>query len=141
LVAQSFADHSVFFYAAETFANYVLRLQFRLPGPTDSFGKDCGSPAAPPLPPRQIPGAPRDEERTPMDIRFVRRTLLEVAGDESPDKPHEAIQALAMALLHVAEGVEELRATLADLVVATGSEKPAKPAAHRKSGRVKRKKR
>ncbi len=32
-----------------------------------------------------------------MDIRFVRRTLLEVAGDESPDKPHEAIQALAMA--------------------------------------------
>src|SRR6266536_341361 len=50
LVAQSFADHSVFFYAAETFANYVLRLQFRLPGPTDSFGKDCGSPAAPPLP-------------------------------------------------------------------------------------------
>jgi len=76
-----------------------------------------------------------------MDIRFVRRTLLEVAGDESPNKPHEAIQALAMALLHVAEGIEEVRATLAGLVVPAGSEKPPKPAAHRQNRRVKRKKR
>jgi hypothetical protein len=52
-----------------------------------------------------------------MDIRLLRRTLLEVAGDESPEKPHDAIQALAMAILHVAEGVEEIKAGLARLAV------------------------
>ena len=50
-----------------------------------------------------------------MDIRLVRRTLLEIAGDESPGKPDAAIQALAVAILHVAEGVEEIRASLARL--------------------------
>jgi hypothetical protein len=50
-----------------------------------------------------------------MDIRLVRRTLLEIAGDESPEKPDAAIQALAVAILHVAEGVEEIRAGLARL--------------------------
>ena len=39
LVAQPLGDQTVGFYAAETFADYVLRLQFRLSGPVDSFGK------------------------------------------------------------------------------------------------------
>jgi hypothetical protein len=52
-----------------------------------------------------------------MDIRLVRRTLLEIAGDESPEKPDAAIQALAVAILHVAEGLEEIKATLARLAV------------------------
>ncbi len=39
LVAQPLGDQTVVFYAAETFTDYVLRLQFRLPGPVDSFGK------------------------------------------------------------------------------------------------------
>src|SRR5215210_1214267 len=43
LIAQPGGDHSVFFYAAETFNNYVLRLQFRLPGPVDQFGKAVGN--------------------------------------------------------------------------------------------------
>ena len=43
LVAQPSGDHSVFFYAAEAFADYVLRLQFRLPGPLDQFGKAIGN--------------------------------------------------------------------------------------------------
>ncbi|MBV9925544.1 MAG: DUF1080 domain-containing protein [Acidobacteria bacterium] len=43
LIAQPSGDHSVFFYAAETFADYVLRLQFRLPGPVDMFGKAIGN--------------------------------------------------------------------------------------------------
>ena len=50
-----------------------------------------------------------------MDIRLLRRTLLEIAGDESPEKPDAAIQALAVAILHVAEGVEEIKASLARL--------------------------
>jgi|GEM_PF-4672605 len=50
-----------------------------------------------------------------MDIRLVRRTLLEIAGDESPEKPDAAIQALAVAILHVVEGVEEIKAGLARL--------------------------
>ncbi len=50
-----------------------------------------------------------------MDIRLVRRTLLEIAGDESPEEPDAAIQAPAVAILHVAEGVEEIRAGLARL--------------------------
>jgi hypothetical protein len=59
------------------------------------------------------PGKPTKAET--MDIRLVRRTLLEIAGDESPEKPDAAIQALAVAILHVAEGVEEIRASLARL--------------------------
>ncbi|SDZ23522.1 Choline dehydrogenase [Geodermatophilus africanus] len=43
LVAQPSGDQTVFFYAAETFTDYVLRLQFRLPGPVDSFGKVIGN--------------------------------------------------------------------------------------------------
>jgi len=43
LVAQPGPDHSVLFYAAESFADYVLRLQFRLPGPVDQFGKIIGN--------------------------------------------------------------------------------------------------
>ena len=50
-----------------------------------------------------------------MDIRLVRRTLLEIAGDASPEKPDAAIQALAVAILQVAEGVEEIKASLAGL--------------------------
>lgn len=43
LVAQPGGDQTVCFYAAETFADYVLRAQFRLPGPVDSFGKVIGN--------------------------------------------------------------------------------------------------
>jgi hypothetical protein len=43
LVAQPFEGHSVLFYAAERFADYVLRAQFRLPGPMDQFGKAIGN--------------------------------------------------------------------------------------------------
>jgi hypothetical protein len=43
LIAQPSGDHSVFFYAAERFSDYVLRLQFRLPGPVDQFGKAIGN--------------------------------------------------------------------------------------------------
>ncbi|MFL6110153.1 MAG: GMC oxidoreductase, partial [Catenulispora sp.] len=43
LVAQPGGDQTVCFYAAETFADYVLRVQFRLPGPVDSFGKVIGN--------------------------------------------------------------------------------------------------
>ena len=50
-----------------------------------------------------------------MDIKLIRRTLLDIAGDESPDRPHQAIQALAMALLHVAESIEQMRTTLEEM--------------------------
>jgi len=43
LVAQPAIDHTVLFYAAERFSNFVLRLQFRLPGPVDQFGKAFGN--------------------------------------------------------------------------------------------------
>jgi hypothetical protein len=43
LVAQPAGDHSVFFYAAETFSNFTLRLQFLLPGPVDQCGKVIGN--------------------------------------------------------------------------------------------------
>jgi hypothetical protein len=62
-----------------------------------------------------------------MDIRLVRRTLLEIAGDESPEKPDAAIQALAVAILHVAEGVEEIKASLARLAAQPASQTRPKP--------------
>ncbi|MDP9442193.1 MAG: DUF1080 domain-containing protein, partial [Actinomycetota bacterium] len=43
LVAQPAGDQAVLFYAAETFTDYVLRLQFRVPGPVDSSGKAIGN--------------------------------------------------------------------------------------------------
>ncbi|MFC7738411.1 family 16 glycoside hydrolase [Roseomonas sp. GCM10028921] len=43
LVAQPRTDHTVLFYAAEAFSDFVLRLQFRLPGPLDQFGKAIGN--------------------------------------------------------------------------------------------------
>lgn len=43
LVAQPGGDHAVLFYAAEAFDDFVLRLQFRLPGPLDIFGKAIGN--------------------------------------------------------------------------------------------------
>ena len=73
-----------------------------------------------------------------MDIRLVRRTLLEIAGDESPEKPDAAIQALAVAILHVAEGVEEIKASLARLAAQPPSQtRPQRRPRPRK--RVKRK--
>ena len=75
-----------------------------------------------------------------MDIRLVRRTLLEIAGDESPGKPDAAVQALAVAILHVAEGVEEIKASLARLTVQVAPEtRPQRRSRPRK--RVKRTKR
>lgn len=43
LITQPGRDHSVLFYAAEAFNDFILRLQFRLPGPVDSFGKAIGN--------------------------------------------------------------------------------------------------
>jgi hypothetical protein len=43
LIAQPGGDHSVFFYAAARFGDFVLRAQFRLPGPVDFFGKAIGN--------------------------------------------------------------------------------------------------
>lgn len=43
LVAQPIGDHTVCFYAAEAFDDFTLRLQFRLPGPVDQFGKAVGN--------------------------------------------------------------------------------------------------
>lgn len=43
LVAQPRGDHTAFFYAAETFDDFTLRLQFLLPGPVDQFGKVIGN--------------------------------------------------------------------------------------------------
>ena len=43
LTAQPADDHSVFFYVAETFSDFTLRLQFLLPGPVDQFGKIIGN--------------------------------------------------------------------------------------------------
>lgn len=75
-----------------------------------------------------------------MDIRLVRRTLLEIAGDESPEKPDAAIQALAVAILHVAEGVEEIKASLTRLTTQPASQtRPQRRSRPRK--RVKRRNR
>jgi hypothetical protein len=43
LIAQPAGDHAVLFYAAERFGNFVVRLQFRLPGAVDPFGKAIGN--------------------------------------------------------------------------------------------------
>ncbi len=43
LVAQPGEGHGVLFYEAEPFDDFVLRLQFRLPGPVDDFGKAIGN--------------------------------------------------------------------------------------------------
>jgi choline dehydrogenase-like flavoprotein len=43
LIAQPGGDHTVFFYAAERFSDFVLRVQFVLPGPLDPFGKAIGN--------------------------------------------------------------------------------------------------
>jgi len=43
MIAQPADDHSVLFYGAETFADYDLRMQFKLPGPVDQFGKVIGN--------------------------------------------------------------------------------------------------
>lgn len=43
LVAQPSDDHTVLFYAAERFGDFVLRAQFRVPGPQDQFGKAIGN--------------------------------------------------------------------------------------------------
>jgi len=50
-----------------------------------------------------------------LDIKLIRRALLDIAGDDSPDRPHQAIQALAMAILHVAENIEQMRATVEEM--------------------------
>jgi choline dehydrogenase-like flavoprotein len=43
LIAQPGGDHTVFYYAASTFSDFKLRLQFLLPGPVDNFGKVIGN--------------------------------------------------------------------------------------------------
>ena len=75
-----------------------------------------------------------------MDIRLLRRTLLEIAGDESPEKPDAAIQALAVAIRHVAEGVEEIKASLVRLLAQAAPE-PRPRRRPQPGNRVKHKKR
>jgi len=79
-------------------------------------------------------------EGAQMDIRLLRRTLLDIASDQSPEKPDDAIQALAMVLLHIAEGIEEMKGTLARLLIAPAPDKAAKRTSRNQS-RVKRKRR
>jgi hypothetical protein len=43
IIAQPRGDHSILYYAPERFENFILRLQFRLPGPIDHFGKAIGN--------------------------------------------------------------------------------------------------
>jgi Domain of Unknown Function (DUF1080)/GMC oxidoreductase len=43
IVAQPRGDHSVLYFGPERFDNFILRLQFRLPGPIDQFGKAVGN--------------------------------------------------------------------------------------------------
>jgi choline dehydrogenase-like flavoprotein len=43
IIAQPRGDHSILYYAPERFENFILRLQFRVPGPTDQFGKAIGN--------------------------------------------------------------------------------------------------
>ena len=45
-----------------------------------------------------------------MEIEKVREHLLKVALDHSHQKPDEAIQSIALALLHMAEGIADLEA-------------------------------
>jgi len=47
-----------------------------------------------------------------MEIQKVRELLTGVALDHSPDKPDGAIQAIALALLHIAEAVDDLQRRL-----------------------------
>jgi hypothetical protein len=72
-----------------------------------------------------------------MRIELVRRALLDVAGDQSPEKPHESIQALAMALLQVVEGIAEMRTTLDEMRVTLArlSTRAPPKSAKRSSGR------
>jgi hypothetical protein len=44
-----------------------------------------------------------------MEIEIVRKLLGEIALDHSSAKPDPAMQKLALALMHMAEGIEELR--------------------------------
>jgi choline dehydrogenase-like flavoprotein len=43
LVSQPFGDHTVFFYEPERFGDFKLRLQLRVDGPPDRFGKLVGN--------------------------------------------------------------------------------------------------
>jgi len=38
LVAEPGGDHTVFFYAAQRFGDFVLRAEFLIPGPVNAFG-------------------------------------------------------------------------------------------------------
>jgi hypothetical protein len=48
----------------------------------------------------------------PMEIEKVKELLVPITLDHSPSKPDPAIQSIAMALLQMAEGIEELRRRL-----------------------------
>jgi hypothetical protein len=50
-----------------------------------------------------------------MEIETVRTLLSAVALDHSRQKPDDAIQKIALALMHMAEGIEELRVHVARL--------------------------
>lgn len=47
-----------------------------------------------------------------MDIHEIRKLLTAIALDHSKQKPDEAIQSIALALLHMAEGISEIQSQL-----------------------------
>ena len=51
-----------------------------------------------------------------MELKKIQEILVHVAVDHSPSKStDEAVRAIALALLHMAEGIEELRIAVARL--------------------------
>lgn len=44
-----------------------------------------------------------------MDINKVNELLKDLALDHSPDKPSDAIQKIALALMHIAKDIHEIK--------------------------------
>jgi hypothetical protein len=47
-----------------------------------------------------------------MELQKIRELLTAIALDHSKQKPDEAIQSIALALLHMAEGISEIQSQL-----------------------------
>jgi hypothetical protein len=50
-----------------------------------------------------------------MDLKKINELLSQVALDHSADKPEEATQKIALALMHMAEGIHEIQISLVQL--------------------------
>lgn len=53
-----------------------------------------------------------------MNMRIVRDLLSKIADSHSAKKPDEAIQDIALALLEMAEGIDEIRQAIPRLPIA-----------------------